>query len=85
MANTLHTRCIKWNHIGKRSNNNGLLPWAKREFKQRTNHMMRKHCVEVEEFEADLLFEQQFKHDWMRTQLNLREWLKFEVALNCFD
>lgn len=44
--------------------------------------MMRKHCVEVQEFENDLLFEQQFKSDWMQAQMNLHEWLKFEAALN---
>lgn len=85
MANTLHARCIKWNHIGKRSNNGELFPWAKREFKQRTNHVMRTNCQELQEWETELLFEKQFKREWLQEQSNIREWLKFAAALNCWD
>lgn len=82
MANTLHSRAIKWNHIGRRSNNGGLFPWAKREFKQRTNHFMRSRCLELQEWEQELLAEDQFKIDWMRQQKNLLEWQRFIAALD---
>lgn len=81
MATTQHTRCLKWNHVGKRSTNGGLFAWAKREIKRRTNHHMRTKCAEVEEWEKDLLWEQQWKRDWMSTQVNLNNWLRFEATI----
>lgn len=85
MATTQYTRSLKWNHIGRRSNNGGLFPWAKREFRKRTNHHMRTKCAEVEEWEKDLLWEQQWKRDWLATQTNLNNWLRFEAAINDYS
>lgn len=59
MATTQHTRCLKWNHVGKRSTNGGLFAWAKREFKRRTNHHMRTHCDEFKEWEQERLLERE--------------------------
>jgi hypothetical protein len=75
MATTQHTRCIKWNHVGKRSTNGGLFPWAKREFKKRTNHYQRTTCVELLEWENEMLYEQKWKATWLSEQYTLNNWL----------
>ena len=51
---TMHTRCIKWAHVGRRSRNGGLFPWAKRELKNKTTHHMRKVSHEVREWEQEI-------------------------------
>lgn len=84
MANTLHTRAIKWNHIGRRSNNGGLFPWAKREFRNRTNNMMRTRCIELQEWEDDILYEKQFKRDWLKQHQNFNNWMRFIQAMESF-
>ena len=58
---THYARCIKWNHVGRRSSNGGLYPWAKKEFKQRTAHKMRKDRSEVNELEYEIIRERMVK------------------------
>lgn len=81
MATRMHTRCLKWNNIGKRSTNGGLFPWAKRQFRNRTNHKMRKHCQELQEWENEILAEKQFKSEWLREQQNFQNWQRFVAAM----
>lgn len=54
LHSTIHARKLKCNHIGKRSTNGGLYTWAKCEFKNKTNHIMRTKCEELEELELEL-------------------------------
>jgi hypothetical protein len=75
---TLHTRALKWNHIGRRSNNGGMFAWAKRELKNKTKKAQRQTPIEWVEWATEQ--QQDRAHEVVR-----RYYAEWGALLAAFD